>query len=135
MPVSYQIDHSRGIIHTKCSGDVTLAEVLDHFRVLSSDPECPARLDVLLDLSECTSETDSEQLRTVSHAIASVRDRVRFGACAIVAPTDLLFGIGRMFEAVAEERFRVTHVFRSVAQADAWLGSQRSSAPASAPGE
>jgi hypothetical protein len=127
MPVRYQIDQTKGIIRTKCSGDVTLEDVLDHFRTLQSDPECPSRLDVLLDFSEWTSEANGAQLRTVSHAIAGVRDRIEFDACAIVAPTDLLFGVGRMFEVFAEEWFRAIHVFRSAGDAEAWLNSQQSS--------
>jgi hypothetical protein len=126
MPVTYQIDRTRNLIRTRCFGEVTLEEVLDHFRTLQSDPECPSRLDVLLDLSECLSAASGGQLRTVNQAIASVRERVQFDACAIVAPTDLLFGMGRMFEVLAEERFRATHVFRSVVDAEEWLSSQSS---------
>jgi hypothetical protein len=128
MPVQYRIDNTEGMIRTKCFGEVTLEEVLGHFQELKNDPACPSRLDVLLDLSECLSAADSAQLRTVSHAIASIRERVQFDACAIVAPSDFLFGIGRMFEVFAEERFRVTHVFRSCAEAEGWLSSQPSCA-------
>jgi hypothetical protein len=126
MPVQYRIDHTKGIIRTRCIGEVTLEEVLSHFQELKSDPECPPRLDALLDLSQCLSAANSAQLRTVSDAIASIRERVQFDACAIVGPTDLLFGVGRMFEVFAEERFRVTNVFRSVADAESWLSSQES---------
>ena len=127
MPVTYEIDRTRAIIRTKCVGDVTFAEVLEHFRELHGNPECPARLDVLLDLTGCTSQAESAQLRTVTYAIGSIRNRIQFDACAIVAPTDLLFGMGRMFEILAEEQFRATHVFRSVADAEEWLSSQQSS--------
>ncbi len=126
MPVTYEIDHTTGIIRTKCFGRVVLEDVLDHFRTLQCDPECPERLDVLLDLSASESAASSGQLRTVAHAIAAIRDRVTFDACAIVAPTDLLFGIARMFEVFAQEHFRATHVFRSARDAEAWLGSQLS---------
>jgi len=126
MPVTYKIDHSRGLIRTKCSGAVTFEEVLDHFQVLQGDPECPACLSVLLDFSELQTTPDSAQLRTVNHAIASIRSRVQFDVCAIVATTDVMFGIGRMFEILAEKQFRVIHVFRSVTDAEAWLTSQQS---------
>jgi hypothetical protein len=126
MPVTYKIDKARGIIRTKCSGKVTFEEVLNHLRFLQRDPECPVCLDVLLDSTECRSEPAAEQLRTVSGAIRSIQFRVQFDACAIVAETDVLFGIARMFEVFAEERFRVTEVFRSVTDAEAWLSSQQS---------
>lgn len=42
-------------------------------------------------------------------------------AVAIVAPSDLAFGIARMWEAFAEVTRWNTHVFRSRAEADPWL--------------
>jgi hypothetical protein len=128
MPVVYEIDKARGLIRTRCLGHVTFEEVIGHFPTLAQDPECPPRLDVLLDLSEMTSLPDAPKLREVSAEIGKVRDRVRFGACAIVAPRDVLFGMLRMFEVYAEERFDATRVFREVAEAEAWLLEQHSPA-------
>lgn len=129
MPVVYHIDTDRKFIHTRCLGNVTLAEVLDHFPALVHDPACPDRLDVLLDLSEVTSVPERHQLRQVSYKIGSISDRVQFGACAIVAPTDFLFGLSRMFEAFAEKWFRQIKVFRGIADAEAWLKSAAASSP------
>ena len=53
VPVVYQI--SKGLIRTRCYGPVTLPEVAEHFRELERDPDCPPRLDVLLDLRDITS--------------------------------------------------------------------------------
>ncbi|MGE5647557.1 MAG: STAS/SEC14 domain-containing protein [Acidobacteriota bacterium] len=127
MPITYRIDRSTGIIRTKCAGVVTLEDVLGHLRALESDPECPPRLDVLLDFSEWTSEANGAELRAAGDAVGSVSHRVQFGACAIVAPTDLLFGMARMFEVFAEAWFRAIQVFRAAAAAEAWLSSQESS--------
>lgn len=127
MPITYQIDHSTGVIRTSCSGVVTLDDVLGHFRALESDPECPPRLDVLLDFSEWTSEAKGAELRAAGDAVGSVSHRVQFGACAIVAPADLRFGMARMFEVFADAWFDAIQVFRTVAAAEAWLSSQQSS--------
>ena len=66
MAVTYQIDKAGRIIRTRCIGLVTLEEVIDHFRVLARDPDCPDYLDVLLDLSEQTSVPTKENLRQPS---------------------------------------------------------------------
>jgi hypothetical protein len=128
MPVTYQLDKTQRIIRTKCVGYVTLDEVVDHFRILEQDPDCPACLDVLLDLSGTTSLPESDQLRIVSQEVSRIQTRVQFGACAIVADTDALFGMARMFEVFAAGSFRVTRAFRVLAKAEVWLDSQRSSA-------
>jgi hypothetical protein len=129
MPVTYEIDKAKGIIRTRCVGGVTFEEIVDHFSALVGDPNCPDQLDVLLDLSGQTTLPDAARLRGVTHEIAKIRDRVRFDACAIVAPSDALFGLLRMFEVFAQEQFRATRVFRKVGEAELWLVTERSSAP------
>jgi hypothetical protein len=130
MPVRYEIDTVQRIIRTKCSGAVTLEDVIDHFRVLEKDPDCPQHLDVLLDLTEQTLVPASENLRDVAREISRIRGKVQFGTCAIVACTDALFGMLRMFEVFTEPYFLRTRVFRTAREAEAWLASQNPTTPA-----
>jgi hypothetical protein len=123
MPVTYRLDVAAPLIHTRCVGDVTLDEVIEHFATLSRDPACPERLDVLLDLTDMTSVPESGELRAVTTEIARVRPRIRFGWCAIVASKEALYGMARMFEVFAEQYFSATRVFRSVDLALTWLAS------------
>ena len=125
VPVTYQIDSAARFIHTRCIGAVVLEEVREHFATLSRDPECPARLDVLLDLREMTTIPGTSELRTVTTDIARIRPQVRFGSCAIIASRDVLFGMARMFEVFAEEYFAATRVFRGEVDGLAWLESRR----------
>ena len=125
MPVIYQIDDRNGIIRTKCVGAVTLLEVIGHFRTLVLDPECPDRLDVILDLREATSVPSDDELRAVSTEIARVRARVSFDACAIVAASDVLFGTAKVFEVFAARGFSATTVVRGPSEAEGWLAAQR----------
>jgi hypothetical protein len=124
MPVTYRIDTTKRVIYTQCIGNVTLDEVYDHFRQLKRDPGCLERMDVLLDLSETASIPDSQQIRDVSDQIGRIHQAVRFDACAIVAVSDVLFGMSRMLEVFAEDWFRATHVCRARADAEAWLTSR-----------
>jgi hypothetical protein len=124
MPVKYQIDKANRIIRTKCIGPVTIEEVVDHFRALERDPDCPNHVDVLLDLSEETSVPKKENLQEVASEIRRIRGRVRFGTCAIVATTDALFGMLRMFEVFTEKYFRESCVFRTAGEAEEWLAAQ-----------
>ena len=127
MPVTYKLDADKRTIRTKGVGSVTLQEVINHFRTLEQDSECPDLLDVLLDLSEVESSPETPQISTVVSEMKRVRGRVRFGACAIVANRDALVGMMRVFEAMGEECFRVTCTLRGVNEAEAWLVSQQSS--------
>ena len=108
MPVHYQIDRATKTIRTRRVGPVTMNEVAGHFRALAVDPDCPDFADVLLDLTEATTVPRSQQLRAVTNEIGRIRGRVHFGACAIAACTDELYGMARMFQVFAEDLFRET---------------------------
>jgi hypothetical protein len=124
MPVTYQIDKANKIIRTRCTGLVTIEEVIEHFRALERDPDCPDHLDVLLDCHDETSVPKTVNLEAVTREISRIRGRVQFGSCAIVASTDALFGMLRMFEVFTDQLFRKSYVFRTVGEAEAWLASQ-----------
>lgn len=129
MPVTYTLDNRHGTIRTKCCGAITIEEVVQHFRQLAQDPDCPDRLDVLLDLSEETSIPTRTNLEEVTREIQAIQGRVQFRRCAIVASTDALFGMLRMFEIFTEQYFRQTFVFRTTAEAEAWLAAPQTARP------
>jgi hypothetical protein len=126
VPVTYQIDQELRLIRTRCTGDVTFAEVLSHFRELVRDAALPRRLDVLLDLTEMGSIPESDQLRSVASEVAHLQQRLEWGSCAIVAGRDVLFGMSRMFQVFVESNFANSNVFREIDQAEHWLASSRS---------
>jgi hypothetical protein len=123
MPVRYVIDPQRPRICTTCEGYVTFEEVCQHFEELRRNPEFRERLDVLLDLTACTSIPTSEQLRGVVEQISLTGGRWRFGCCAIIAADDALFGVMRILEVYATDVFAGTGVFRTVEEGEQWLAS------------
>jgi SpoIIAA-like len=126
VPVTYQIDRETALIRTRCTGDVSFTEVVQHFRDLQEDASLPKGLDVLIDLTETRSIPESAQLRSVAREVELLRDKVHWGACAIVASRDVLFGMSRMFHAFAQEHFARSNVFRELEEAERWLASLRS---------
>ena len=124
MTVTYEIDAQRGLIRTRCHGVVVFGEVLEHFKILEADPTCPTRLDVLLDLSDVETLPTAGQVKAVALETNRVLTRVRWGRCAIVAPSDVVYGVSRMFEMISEAYFNGLRVFRSLEEAEAWLFAQ-----------
>jgi hypothetical protein len=122
MPVTYRIDQARHLIHTTCTGMVTLQEVLEHFAVLMQDPNRSHGLDVLLDLTRIDSVPTSDELRIVTSEIAHIRPEIEFGRCAVAASGEAMYGMSRMFEVYAEGHFTNVQAFRTVEEAAAWLG-------------
>jgi hypothetical protein len=68
---------------------------------------------------------ETREISTVINEMKRIRGQVSFGACAILASRDALIGMMRVFEAMAEECFRVTCTFRVASEAEAWLVSQQ----------
>ena len=126
MPVTYRIDGRANLIRTVGWGDVTPDEVHAHFNELARAWPPLAKLDVLLDLSGCTSIPDLSQLRDVVSHIKSLGGDRRFGTCAVVASRELLYGLMRVFEFLADESFAAIRVFRNEAEAVEWLREQSS---------
>ena len=98
MPVTYLINHKARFIETRCTGEVTFDEVMNHFKQL-----------------------EAGQLLEVARAVDRLKAKVQWGACAIIASGDALFGMSRMFEAFAEGSFARIAVFRRCEEAKQWL--------------
>ena len=79
---------------------------------------------LLLDVSgsQVLGERSAQDVRLMGHFVASRADRFshRF---AIVASSDLGFGLMRLGSVVTESQGVTTHVFRDHASALAWLGA------------
>ena len=127
MPVAYSIDSARGLIRTTCSGSVTVKEVVEHFRTLRQDPNFTGKLDVLLNVSDANLLPETSDLGRVVAELRAFHGESPFMACAIVASSDPMFGMMRMFEVMAGNNFRAIRVFRDVTAADTWLVSEMSS--------
>jgi len=125
MPVTYTIDAEEKVIRTSCTNPLTLPDVLDHFRALREDPEFFGSLDVLLNVSEVDALPERTQLGAVITDLGTVVKKASFGACAIVASRDAMFGMMRVFEVFAGRYFRAICVFRELAEAEQWLLAQK----------
>jgi hypothetical protein len=84
-----------------------------------------AHVNVLLDLRDTTSEPQSHQMRAAAGEVEELAGRVRWGACAIVAASDMLYGMSRVFEVFASEAFGESRVFRELVEAEIWLAARK----------
>jgi len=123
LPVTYSIDRVRRLIRTTCSGPVTSKEVIEHFQLLRQDPLYIQGLDVLLSVSDSDLVPESSDLERVVAGLRAFQGEAPFRLCAIVAPSDTMFGMMRMFEVFAARYFRAIRVFRDLNAAETWLVS------------
>jgi hypothetical protein len=120
MTIHYRIDTSIHRITTRVFGEVTLDEVLQHFDELSVDPRFEP--DLLLDLVDCKTVPDADQIRTAAERVTADLTPLRFGKLAIVVASEALFGMLRMFHSFSESAFSAAQIFWDRDEALRWLG-------------
>ena len=115
MPVQYSIDRARRIVFTTWNGKVSFEQLRAYLHDLSTDPGFDPSFDQLIDLSEAA------EIQLNYDTLMAIREVDPFSAeskRAMVAPGDVAYGLGRMYEALKGGGFTV---FRDMETAAAWL--------------
>ena len=124
MPIHYRYDDAARRVLTRCEGQLTLPEVISHFRELSRSTRLHPGSDVLVDVTFQTNIPQPENLASAASVLEEVTELIPFGRCAIVAPNDIAHEIGRRFQAVTWPLFTGVRLFSTNADAIAWLDSE-----------
>lgn len=122
-PISYRYDSQLNLIRTHCDGFVSLADVVEHFSELLDDATVGIHADLLLDLRDQTSVPMIDQLAAVTEALERIALELRFNRCAVLADRERVYGLARMFQAMAGKMFQAVEVFADSAIAESWLAS------------
>jgi hypothetical protein len=125
MPISYRIDHDKRLVVALGYGLFTPADVFDYQRAAWSRPEVVG-YDELGDMTHVTevSLPSARRIQELASVAARMDDAAAPSRFAIVAPGDLAFGLGRMFQVYreADERgAKEVGVFRTLKEALAFL--------------
>jgi hypothetical protein len=126
MPIKYWIDNDRRLVWAKGDGTLSDQDVFEYQRLVWSRPEVAGYAE-LIDMSAVRDVAlpHVARVRELASLSAGMDDRASASKLAIVAPNDLAFGLGRMYEAYRDLEAKSTKqvgVFRSLAEALAFLG-------------
>src|SRR5205085_328644 len=99
MPIEYRIDTRRGLVVATAHGTLTDEDVFGYQREVWSRPDV-AGYDELVDMSrvERIVLPAADRVRELAAVSAAMDDPAPGARFAIYAPTDLAFGLGRMYE-------------------------------------
>ena len=123
MSITYSFEPESGILRTRCAGHVTLEDTLEHFRQVAEDPALPKRYKALLDIDQLTSVPATAQLRGALSGLDRILKDAVWDRWAIVAQSDVAFGMSRMFQVFLEDLGVPCRVFRDLDDAERWLAS------------
>jgi hypothetical protein len=119
MKVERAVDPEARIVTVKVDGELDDAGLLRLADELEGDPEVQADFSLLVDLRQAIGrKVTSAGVQTLaSRALVLSRESRR----AVIVPTNLGFGMARMYEMLSERRGGGARVFRSESDALRWL--------------
>lgn len=124
MPISYEIDHDAGMIHTLATGTLTDEDVYAHKRRLLRDPRYRPGMQEIADVRGVSElAVTPEGIRHMVAMDDRDADRLAGRRLAIVAGSDLVFGMARMYQQSAEQTAQRIGVFRTIDEGRAWLSA------------
>jgi hypothetical protein len=116
VPAQYRIDPKARLITSTATGVVTDDCLRSHQNRLRGDPGFDPAFDQLWDFR------GAAVVEVTTEAVRDLAGSRSFEAGARRAPTDVIFGLSRMFQTLHEEAPEELRVFRVLEDAEAWLG-------------
>ncbi|MEM8529499.1 MAG: hypothetical protein AAGF95_01570 [Chloroflexota bacterium] len=120
----YHIDLSAKSIMVKAVGLLTLDTLKDLFVVPMQDPAFIPGLNLCCDLSEVKANISAQAIWQLVDFHRQCAFRWGKAKCALVASSDVIFGLGRMYSMCAEPVHEIpfeVRVFRNMTDAKEWL--------------
>ena len=119
MPVDHTIDAEQGIVFTSLSGNVTFAEFSLHLNALAAETSFrPDMRELLISHDAATDEFDISQIMSFKQSHVWGENARR----ALVADSELAYGLFRMFQITADGAHGEIRLFRDIAAARLWRG-------------
>jgi len=121
MPCSFDFDPANRILRIRMEGILTKAAITEYYRLLRLHDAAIAPRAGILDLSGITSvDLTSRSISELAILPPAFADESR--PRIVVAPTDHVYGMSRMFQALGEKTRPNLHVVRSLEDAYVVLG-------------
>jgi hypothetical protein len=126
VPIAYRIDHQKRIVLARAYGLFTPGDVFEYQQTAWAAPEVGG-YDELVDITDVTdvSLPSAQGIQEIASVAARMDVAAAASRFAIVAPTDLVYGLGRMFKVYREADGRGSKevgVFRTLEEALIFLG-------------
>lgn len=119
MPVTYVVDRERRLVRAKASGTMTSEEFRPHLEAL--DVEGLIGWPQIIDAREAAIRITPEEVRRFVFLIDGLRARHGHSRTAFITDDDSTYGMLRMYAALGEAADPGFAVFRTMAEAEAWV--------------
>ncbi len=122
MPIQYRIFPGHKVAYIKAWGKLTIDEILTEGAKMFAETEWKNGFNILCDYQEVTGFNPTyDDIRKIVNQDKHHEPLFNNSKCAVVAKTDLVFGLSRMWEILSENTNLEKMVFRDIHQAKDWL--------------
>jgi hypothetical protein len=121
MPISINYDREKNVIHTRAEGEIKFHDIMNYFSSVS-ELDLKKGYCVLGDYDEASLELstkDMDNMAMLRNEMIDEDDKINI---AVFSKQDLTFGLGRIYEAFLDSKKYKVMIFRTEAEAKAWLG-------------
>lgn len=123
MPTRLSIDTKAGMVYSTYYGDMATADLVQHIAAIRKHPDFNPDFDELIDASGVRSfDVPSDDVRELASRDSPFHARAKR---VLVAPQDLVFGLGRMFQTFGSEQRPHFIVVRTLDEAHRRLARER----------
>ena len=123
MPIHYEIQPDQKVVYTTLKGELSEIELADYFMSLVSHPLFHPSFRVLVNTARIDSvAVTGEEIRAMSEATHDEAAKLGGARVAIYAPSDVVYGMMRMYQTLRDESPYDIKVFRDLGEARRWLG-------------
>lgn len=118
MPIGFTIDAGRGRVLIEASGPLTFASLAAVQANVQAHPDYRPHFDLLSDFRHAsTNDLSADQVRSLIGSSSRAQGARR----AIVVSPGVDYGMGRMFQGLAEANHQQAEIFTDLDEALAWL--------------
>jgi hypothetical protein len=119
MPITYSVDPVLRLVRTRAEGILTEAETSELYQKIKKDPAFDSGFSQLCDLTEAEEiQTSAAYLRELARQSIFAKGARR----AFVTSQLFHYGLARMLQTFCEMEGTEIAVFKSMAEAEQWLG-------------
>jgi len=122
MPLEHSIDAQRNFLVTRVRGAITSDDLIRYLTAVKQDRRLRPGYLSLFDLGEALpGDLAGDAVRRAAEVARRFDERTGPVRVAVVAPSDVAFGMARMYGALVDGLQREVRVFREAREAEAWL--------------
>lgn len=128
MPADYEIRGDR--IHVTLSGEVSFADLRTLYEARLVDENFRPGMTELVDARDAANVTASaDDLWALRRKVVSNPTRFERVPLAVVVSATVVYGVSRMYQAMAATTERPMEIFTAIEEAEEWLETQRDPPP------